>query len=548
AQVLKGLGEAHSRGIIHRDIKPANIMLCERQGRANYVKILDFGLAKLVSGSSDITKQNVLGTPTCLSPEQIQGQKADQRVDVYAVGILFYYMLAGKLPFEADNDPAVLYKHVHEQPEPLENHLGPDNQVPKGVIDLIKRCLEKKPDKRPRDANEVVEGLIDQVPFSMFRLPRADPNAPRPEELDEPFEPTGKTTTDDEVIPASEIKVGAFPRAASVAGESGRHPAISSSIPQSAVASLQSQGYRVDNSAIYQDDDGRLVVPVTSEANDAARRVRNMRQVIAGLGFIAMALVLMICVMDEPKPGADAELAEVASMTPELVLDNAENLINQQKYAQAETILDNRANDFAADPKLLGRYDKLKRSIEIGRLYSQGNQLEAANDIEGALAKYEKLLSIDPTYVLARERVKDLKEILESSDAKLTNLVINANVEKAKVFVDGKEQGETPFMKGIKRGSHDIRVEKDGYEPFSITDYTIEGDSKDLEVKLFKKEGARPRVEEGTDEGTDETAPEPPTKAKKPRPSRPSGGSGGATKKKPPQKKSGRGGFLKPVK
>ena len=175
AQVRKAPGEAPSRGIIHRDIKPANIMLCERQGRANYVKILDFGLAKLVSGSSDITKQNVLGTPTCLSPEQILGEKVDQRVDVYAVGILFYFMLSGVMPFQADNDASVLYKHVHEKAVPLVELLPADHGVPEGVLELISRCMEKSRERRPRDANEVVEGLIDQVPFSMFRLPRAQP-------------------------------------------------------------------------------------------------------------------------------------------------------------------------------------------------------------------------------------------------------------------------------------------------------------------------------------------------------------------------------------
>ncbi|HRI07029.1 MAG TPA: serine/threonine-protein kinase, partial [Nannocystaceae bacterium] len=221
AQVLKGLGEAHSRGIIHRDIKPANIMLCERQGRANYVKILDFGLAKLVSGSSDITKQNVMGTPTCLSPEQIKGEKLDQRVDVYAVGILFYFMLAGRAPFGGESDASILYKHVHEKPEPLVNHLPESHQVPDGVLDLIGRCLEKTPGRRPRDANEVVEGLIDQVPFSMFKLPRAEPRPAGEEELDEPYyEPSGEVSGD--AVPGpQDIQIGNFPRAEPVGAGSG---------------------------------------------------------------------------------------------------------------------------------------------------------------------------------------------------------------------------------------------------------------------------------------------------------------------------------------
>ncbi|HVH98798.1 MAG TPA: serine/threonine-protein kinase, partial [Enhygromyxa sp.] len=177
AQVLKGVGHAHSRDLMIRDIKPSNVMLCERKGRANFVKIIDFGLAKMLEGDEDITKQHFIGTSGYLSPEQIKGLDIDLRVDVYALGVLFYQMLSGRMPFEAENDTTLLYKHVHDFPTPLSEVLPEVHEVPEELVHLIHDCLEKDPNDRPRDANEIVEKLIDCVPMSMFKLPPASPAA-----------------------------------------------------------------------------------------------------------------------------------------------------------------------------------------------------------------------------------------------------------------------------------------------------------------------------------------------------------------------------------
>src|SRR5690606_23068863 len=175
AQILKGVGHAHSRDLMIRDIKPANVMLCQRKGRANFVKIIDFGLAKMLEGDEDITKQHFIGTSGYLSPEQIKGLDIDLRVDVYALGVLFYQMLSGRMPFEAENDTTLLYKHVHDFPTPLSEVLPEGHEVPEELVHLIHDCLEKDPNDRPRDANEIVEKLIDCVPMSMFKLPPANP-------------------------------------------------------------------------------------------------------------------------------------------------------------------------------------------------------------------------------------------------------------------------------------------------------------------------------------------------------------------------------------
>lgn len=178
AQILKALGYAHGRGLMHRDIKPANIMLITRKGRANFVKLLDFGMAKLVEGERDITSEQVLGTANYMAPEQVRGEPLDERVDVYACGLLFYRMLAGALPFVADNNSALLYKQVHELPPPLADKLPPGSEVPSALAQLIDRCIAKDPETRPLDANVLTEALVACVPAQLFRLPLAEGGDP----------------------------------------------------------------------------------------------------------------------------------------------------------------------------------------------------------------------------------------------------------------------------------------------------------------------------------------------------------------------------------
>jgi len=171
AQILKGVGHAHSRDVLLRDIKPSNIMLCERKGRTSFVKLLDFGLAKIQQGELPITTAHVLGPAGYIAPEVLRGATLDLRVDVYALGALFYLLLSGRPPFEAVDQAAVFTQTLHEVPPPLIG-LSVDRAAPAGLLELVHLCLEKDPDRRPTDANQVIEELIDVVPAMLFRLPR----------------------------------------------------------------------------------------------------------------------------------------------------------------------------------------------------------------------------------------------------------------------------------------------------------------------------------------------------------------------------------------
>jgi serine/threonine protein kinase/tetratricopeptide (TPR) repeat protein len=152
--IAKGLKVAHDNNIIHRDIKSENIMVSPGE----QLKIMDFGLAKL-KGSSGMTKTGTsLGTLAYMSPEQAQGLSADQRSDIWSLGVVFYEMLTGEPLFKAEHEAALLYLIVNEEP-PLPSTM--DLKIPHQVDMIVSKMLAKKPEKRYQDMDEVIKALID---------------------------------------------------------------------------------------------------------------------------------------------------------------------------------------------------------------------------------------------------------------------------------------------------------------------------------------------------------------------------------------------------
>jgi len=154
-----GLHAAHLRGILHRDVKPENLMF----SATGVVKVTDFGIAKVVGGSRTMATRagEVLGTPTYMAPEHARGEPLGPPADVYATGVLLYELLSGHLPFSDEGDAlAVLYRHVHEAPVPLQ-HVAPD--VPPLVADVVMKALAPRSEERHSTAEALGVALADSA-------------------------------------------------------------------------------------------------------------------------------------------------------------------------------------------------------------------------------------------------------------------------------------------------------------------------------------------------------------------------------------------------
>ncbi len=165
-QVCGALDEAHMQGVIHRDLKPDNIVLTDRAGEIDFVKVLDFGIAARTESAdaakeAKLTQQGmVLGTPPYMSPEQFTGKALDARSDIYSLAVMSYEMLTSKLPFEADTPWQWATQHMTAQPIPFEVS-APAKHLPDGMRKAILRGLSKEREQRPSTAREFFTELSD---------------------------------------------------------------------------------------------------------------------------------------------------------------------------------------------------------------------------------------------------------------------------------------------------------------------------------------------------------------------------------------------------
>src|SRR5580658_2706858 len=195
-QITAALGAAHDAGIVHRDLKPDNVMLISRgagQADKDFVKILDFGIAKVGAESRLTRAGSIFGTPHYMSPEQAAGTPVDHRTDVYALGIILYEMASGKVPFDADNFMGILTQHMYKAPVPI-LALVPAPQIPPALDAIIQKCLTKK-----------VEGRYGSMAGLLLDLEKVE-QGETPDALGEMMARSGGFN-----IPADYVRVSAMP-------------------------------------------------------------------------------------------------------------------------------------------------------------------------------------------------------------------------------------------------------------------------------------------------------------------------------------------------
>jgi serine/threonine-protein kinase len=159
-EIARSLREAHRAGVVHRDLKPSNVMLVATDSEGEAIKVLDFGIAKVLDDDAgDLTAAGkFLGSPRYMAPEVIRHGEVDHRADLYALGILLYEMLGGKPPFHGEKSVQTMMMHVHDAPRAIRERTGVE--VPAAAEHIAMRCLEKQPADRPADTDAVI-ALID---------------------------------------------------------------------------------------------------------------------------------------------------------------------------------------------------------------------------------------------------------------------------------------------------------------------------------------------------------------------------------------------------
>ena len=166
-QLCDGLAAAHSEGIVHRDLKPDNIILVKPKGtwagQGHFVKILDFGIAKVTGSGNNTSKLTmagaVFGTPHYMSPEQAAGEAVDHRTDIYSLGIMLYEMLAGEMPFQAENFMGILTQHMYKPPPSL--RARPEGlECPEALESIVLKCMAKRPEARYQTMEELASDLL----------------------------------------------------------------------------------------------------------------------------------------------------------------------------------------------------------------------------------------------------------------------------------------------------------------------------------------------------------------------------------------------------
>lgn len=173
--ICEAVQYAHDRNLIHRDLKPANVMI----NPAEQPILMDFGIAKIVGGARNTATGALVGTPTYISPEQVRGEALDHRVDIYALGVILYEMIAGRVPFDSDSALSIMLMHVNE---PVPDIRQLNRNVPTGLIAVIEKALAKQPAHRFQSAREMAAALKPYLPprERTQPVPRVDSPPPPP--------------------------------------------------------------------------------------------------------------------------------------------------------------------------------------------------------------------------------------------------------------------------------------------------------------------------------------------------------------------------------
>ncbi len=472
AQILDAVGQAHREELVHRDLKPSNIMLVARGDRPPLVKILDFGLAKLVSGEDDVTREDSLvGSMPYLSPEQIRGDEIDQRVDVYSLGILFYYALAGRKPFRGSN-ASILRDQVHSEPPPLRLHVPDPGALPDELFELVDRCLQKDPADRFPDAAAALarlEAIAGR--HTDARMPETSPPA------DASRAPAGPGSASEQDASSSELLGKTSDTSDHVELRRRR------STPESPRPPDADPTHTVADPPTDTDKP-----PASSETQP--RRVGVAVTVVCSLVVLAAAGYWFAPASwtdpadSEPTPippeSTDQEATDPPSDDgpPQMVVDQLEQvdeLASKDRVDAAETLLVTVISTYDDADEIDERISARQRTIHLTREYLKARRAKDRDEIGEAIDILERLVDRAPDFRDARQRLDRLQ--------RLARIRIDAT-DGAEVRLDDEQIDDSPTTTWVEPGRYEITIDPDERDPWSTSLAVDPGEAVSLEPDL----------------------------------------------------------------
>ncbi len=394
AQIADALCAAHEHGVIHRDLKPENIFLIRRKASDDYVKLLDFGIARLrpECGGLEATESGlIIGTPVYMSPEQAKGVHVDASTDMYSLGVLLYEMLTGHWPFARASAVQMMMAHIADEPSPLQV------DAPEGLGDLIRQCLAKEPAARPQSMREVCLALESWATATKFTQSEEMAVARGFSDTFVPLENSDEQTWDQETTPPQPRALSEEEQTVSKRPSGGVYAGLAIVLAASAAAGWWLIKTRSTDSAVSDD----------TQQNHQTREVFAQRS--AELGWPAAPTDC-----ETNAPDTLAALVKVASLLAKGSPGGA-----RAEDREALVLLEGLGADMSPETQLwlaraslqVGDAQSAIRSSRIA--HASCPKLAAAHATEGtaqaylgnhpeAIAKLEEALALSPKYVDAR--------------------------------------------------------------------------------------------------------------------------------------------------
>jgi serine/threonine protein kinase/Tfp pilus assembly protein PilF len=399
-QVCKALSHAHEHGVVHRDLKPGNIMLISTSDEEDFVKIIDFGIAKV---SNPVKKQSgeltqtgqVVGSPTYMAPEQLLGDPVDARTDIYAFGCVMYECLTGRTPFDGDTVFSVMHQHISDPPPPI-SEVNPNVEVPQELAQTVMQCLEKEPGKRFQTMKELRERLAeitDQTSSMVIvRVPRDKSKSTPVIKKPSKFMPLY-------IVAAALILAGAAyfvynqinPPAAVVSGEGGDGLGPNSN---QLVAAYQKELAQAYHDGHFDDavKAGLMALKESENSKDVVQRAI----IYSSLGKCYMAqskYKQALEMFEKALPILEKELGPAEDATIGTLQMMGITYFNLQKYPEAESQLSRLLSVIESRPQGRDSADRATVLTMLGRIYYDTGR---STDSEAALEESMRITNDQP--------------------------------------------------------------------------------------------------------------------------------------------------------